>query len=87
MTDAERVDAEAVVKLWRDAIVKKDWGAFAQLYAEDAVAMPPNAPLISGRGKIVEWFSSPGISVAAFAAIPVAVEAEAAWAASAPPTA
>ncbi len=76
MSDAERVRAEAVVKQWRDAIAKKDWAAFAQLYAEDAVAMPPNAPLISGRSEIAQWFSSPGIAVTAFAAKPVAVEGE-----------
>jgi uncharacterized protein (TIGR02246 family) len=74
MSDADRLALEAVVHRWREAILAKDWTAFAALYTDDAVAMPPNLPAISGNRPIAAWFDNPGLVLHALAHTPVAVE-------------
>lgn len=52
MTGAEHHAVEAVVERWHGSLLAKDWTTFAALYGENAVLMPPNAPLISGNESI-----------------------------------
>jgi hypothetical protein len=67
MTVAEHLAVEGVVKRWHDSLLAKDWNAFAGLYAEDAVLMPPNAPLLAGNRAITAWFANPGVVLVSFA--------------------
>ena len=49
--DKAKLEADAV-NTWFDHFSKGDSDSVANLYAEDAVAMPPNAPAVSGRAAI-----------------------------------
>jgi uncharacterized protein (TIGR02246 family) len=40
---------EASADVFVEAALAGDWAAFAALYAEDAVFMPPNGPVVEGR--------------------------------------
>lgn len=46
------------VESYSEAFVANDWPTFATHYAEDAVAMPPNAPAVQGRAAILEMAES-----------------------------
>ena len=76
MTEGREAAVHAVATQWRDAILAKDWTTFTRLYTRDAVLMPPNAPLIVGSAAIAAWFANSGLTLEAFAARPVAIEAE-----------
>ena len=39
-----------------DGITARQFGTLAELYAEDAVVLPPDAPMISGRAAIEEFW-------------------------------
>ena len=76
MTEADIAAVQAVERQWCEAILAKDWDAFARLYTKDAVLMPPNAPLVVGPAAIAVWFANPGISLQAFTARSEAVDGE-----------
>jgi ketosteroid isomerase-like protein len=40
-----------------DLVLAGDPAAIAPTYTEDAVQMPPNAPIVEGRAAIQEWFA------------------------------
>jgi ketosteroid isomerase-like protein len=48
--DEAKLKADALI--WFDHFAKADADAMANLYAEDALLMPPNAPAVSGRAGI-----------------------------------
>ena len=43
---------------WLVAHASRDWDAVGRQYTEDAVLMPPMAPLIRGRSAIQSWFAA-----------------------------
>ena len=81
MTVTDHLVVEGVVKRWHDSLLAKDWNAFAGVYAEDAVLMPPNAHLLAGNRAIAAWFANPDVTLLSFTYTPVAVEVDAvlAW--------
>jgi ketosteroid isomerase-like protein len=46
------------VDRYSQAFATNDWPTFVTHYAEDAVAMPPNAPAVQGRAAILEMAES-----------------------------
>lgn len=48
----------SAVESYSEAFVANDWPTFATHYAENAVAMPPSAPAMQGRGAIRELAES-----------------------------
>ncbi len=40
---------KASTDIFVEALLAGDWAAFAALYTEDAVVMPPNVPVVEGR--------------------------------------
>jgi ketosteroid isomerase-like protein len=46
------------IESYSQAFMANDWPTFATHYAEDAVAMPPNAPAMQGRAAIRELAES-----------------------------
>jgi uncharacterized protein (TIGR02246 family) len=53
--DADRA-IRAEVARWVELIKSRDGDGIAELYAADAVAMPPNQPIVSGRDAIREFW-------------------------------
>ena len=55
------------VACWMEFIKAEDFDGIADLYASDAVAMPPNQPIVSGREAIRQFWRStvqiPGLSL------------------------
>ena len=51
-TAAEEAKLKAESLIWFDHFAKADADALANLYAEDAQLMPPNAPAVTGRAGI-----------------------------------
>jgi ketosteroid isomerase-like protein len=49
---ADKAKLEADALAWFDHYAKADGAAMANLYAEDAVLMPPGAPAVTGRAGI-----------------------------------
>ena len=49
---------KAIDQAWTEGARANDWASVAALYAEDAVLMPPNKPVVTGRGNIQEEFES-----------------------------
>lgn len=49
-----------------EGVRKKDWDGVGRLFAERAVMMPPNAPLVAGASSIVAFFKSNDITVSHF---------------------
>ena len=47
--DNDRAEIEAVVSAISEAALAGDWDALVGQFAEDAVLMPPNSPIIRGR--------------------------------------
>jgi uncharacterized protein (TIGR02246 family) len=52
ISDADRSAIAAVTQAAMDAFNAADWAAAPTIYTEDAIVMPPNAPLIRGRNAI-----------------------------------
>ena len=53
---AEDVAAiEAMGPAIDEAGIAGDWDAFAAMFAEDLVMMPPNMPALEGRAAWLEW--------------------------------
>ena len=51
-TAADKAKLEADALVWFDHYAKADGEAMANLYAEDALLMPPGAPAVTGRAAI-----------------------------------
>jgi ketosteroid isomerase-like protein len=51
-TSADKAKLEADALVWFDHYAKADGDAMANLYAEDALLMPPGAPAVTGRAGI-----------------------------------
>ena len=51
-TAADKAKLESDALTWFDAFARGDSDSVANLYAEDAVLMPPNMPAVSGRAAI-----------------------------------
>jgi ketosteroid isomerase-like protein len=51
-TAADKAKLEADALVWFDYYAKADGDAMANLYAEDALLMPPGAPAVTGRAGI-----------------------------------
>ena len=51
-----RAEVDEVNRRFMEAFERGDAASVAALYAEDAVALPPDAPMISGRAAIEEFW-------------------------------
>jgi uncharacterized protein (TIGR02246 family) len=49
-------DVDEVNRRFMEAFERGDAASVAALYAEDAVVLPPDAPMISGRAEIEEFW-------------------------------
>jgi uncharacterized protein (TIGR02246 family) len=56
MTAQGRDEVDEVNRRFMEAFGRGDAASLAALYAEDAVALPPDAPMISGRAAIEEFW-------------------------------
>lgn len=54
---ADESAIEQIYSVWNDAIRAKDAEAVAALYAEDAVKLVPNLPLLEGRQEIESYYA------------------------------
>lgn len=54
LSDQDAAAINSAVESYTQAFETNDWAAFATLYAEDAVVMPPNAPVVQGRAALLE---------------------------------
>ncbi len=57
-TAADKTKLEADALSWFDAFAKADSEGLANLYAEDALVMPPNAPPVNGRPAIKTYLGA-----------------------------
>jgi ketosteroid isomerase-like protein len=64
-----------------DAFLQNDQAAIRDLYATDAIVMPPNVPAISGHAKILPWAKEISGVLQAFAASPISakISGDLAW--------
>ena len=53
----DRAGLEAMTQSWLAAHRDRDWDALASHYTEDAILMPPFAPIIQGKSTILDWFA------------------------------
>ncbi len=53
----DRAGLEAMTQSWLAAHRDRDWDAVASHYTEDAILMPPFAPIIQGKSTIRDWFA------------------------------
>ena len=56
LSDEDIVGIERMTNDWLAAHAARDWDKVATFYTEDAVLMPPFAPIIKGRTAIRDWF-------------------------------
>jgi uncharacterized protein (TIGR02246 family) len=54
-TDREAI--VAVTQAWMTAHANRDWESLSTHYTDNAILMPPFAPIIRGRDAIKEWFA------------------------------
>lgn len=66
LTTADSTALRALESSFVNAILNRDWSALATNYAEDAVLMPPNEPVVFGPTAISEWFPNTGLQVSEF---------------------
>ena len=57
LSDEDIAGIERMTHDWLAAHAARDWDKVATFYTEDAVLMPPFAPIIKGRTAIRDWFS------------------------------
>ena len=57
LSDEDLAGIERMTHDWLAAHAARDWDKVATFYTEDAVLMPPFAPIIKGRTAIRDWFS------------------------------
>jgi uncharacterized protein (TIGR02246 family) len=55
---ADQAKLEADAASWFDLLAKGDTNGMANLYAEDALLMPPGAPALNGRAAIATYFAN-----------------------------
>jgi ketosteroid isomerase-like protein len=53
----DRAGLEAMTQSWLAAHRDRDWDAPASHYTENAILMPPFAPIIQGKSTIRDWFA------------------------------
>ena len=58
LSDEDITGIERMTHDWLAAHAARDWDKVATFYTEDAVLMPPFAPIIKGRAAIRDWFSA-----------------------------
>ncbi len=58
LTDADRADIRAVTDEFSEHFVAGNIAGLMSLYTEDAVLLPPNAPSVTGRAAIEEFFTN-----------------------------
>lgn len=65
LSQADQAAIRAITDSWHQSFNAGDWAALVQLYTEDAVMMPPNAPVVEGRGALQAWLGQfpPGTDV------------------------
>ncbi len=56
LTDADRAAIDAQRGAFRDAAQAGEWARAAGIYTEDAMLLPPNAPVVVGRANIQQMF-------------------------------
>lgn len=54
-TSADRANIEAASKVWVETYNRNDWEGLSELFTVDAVMMPPNGPIVTGREAIAAW--------------------------------
>ena len=55
---AQKAEIDAVNAKWMKLFSKGDFAGVAQLYTEDAIALPPGASMVKGRAAIQEMWKS-----------------------------
>lgn len=58
LSAADRHAIESSSQVWLAAVRAADWPAVAATYTDDAVLMPPGAPIVSGRAAIQQFFAT-----------------------------
>lgn len=56
LSEADRAAIAEVSKTFLDAARASDWQTVAGTYTENAILMPPNAPIVEGRANIQTFF-------------------------------
>ena len=62
---AQKAEIDAVNAKWMDFFNKGDFASLAQLYTEDAVALPPGVSIVKGRTAIAAMWKSMAEQVSA----------------------
>ncbi len=62
---AQKAEIDAVNAKWMDFFNKGDFASLAQLYTEDAVALPPGVSIVKGRSAIGAMWKSMAEQVSA----------------------
>lgn len=57
-TQADRDAIEAQRDAWEAAANAGNWDSVAALYTEDATALPPNSPMVTGRAGVRQAFAA-----------------------------
>lgn len=57
LSDADHQALDAVEEGFKEAMLAGDGEQIASYYAEDAILMPPNAPMVRGRAAIADFMS------------------------------
>ena len=58
LSSADIVAIEASIEPFGQAFESADWAALAMMYTEDAMIIPPNAPVVEGRENVRRFFES-----------------------------
>jgi ketosteroid isomerase-like protein len=58
LTDQDKASIQAEGQAWVEAFKARDWDTISELYAEDAVLLPANAPMLVGRDAIKEDYAA-----------------------------
>ena len=58
LTDADRTAITAVIANFDTAMLAADWPAVLSAYTEDAILLPPNAPVVQGRPALQKFFEA-----------------------------
>lgn len=56
-TAADKATIERLYPEWAKAAQERDWERWRSFWAEDAVALPAGAPMVSGKKAIEEYYS------------------------------
>lgn len=60
MSDAARRAIDAVNRRFEAAANRGDFAAMAEVYADDARLLPPDAPIVSGKAAIADFWRAAG---------------------------